>query len=143
MCAFRRPESLTFPQVYSTFKGKDKTSNKIIEYRIQDLPAEFFDQAVDFMTKYFLPDETLCSAIDITSKPGAVQAIRDLWCNSLKKNLTLSCFRNDTSELVGLNVLVVKLKADTECFEQLLVMFKVILIPGAFLKSFQISDKRS
>jgi len=118
MCTFKRPDSLAFPQIYITFKGKDKSSDKIVEYRIQDLPKKYFDHAVNFMAKYFLPDETLGSAINITSKPGAVQAFRDLWHDSLRQNITIGCFKSDNDELVGLNVLVVKSKADSVGFGQ-------------------------
>lgn len=117
MSTFKRPNSLIIPRVYTTFEGNDITGDKIIEYRIQDLPEEYFDQAVDFMIKYFLPDETLGSAYDITSKPGAIQAFRDLWHESLRKKLSIGCFRDDKKdELVGLNVLVVKTEKDLEGF---------------------------
>lgn len=119
---YMRPDNLSFPQIYSTFKGKDKNCDKIIEYRIQDLPEEYFDQAVDFMTNFFLTDETLCTAISISSKPGAIQAFRGLWRDSLKKKVSIGCFRNDKSgELVGLNVLIVKSKSDAEGSLQVLL----------------------
>lgn len=112
---FKRPGNLDFPQVFYTFKAKDKNSDDVIEYRVQDLPEEFYDQAADFMVKYFLPDETFCSSRDIPNKPIATEIIRQFWNETIKHKLSIACFRNDGSdELVGANVLTVSSKNDPE-----------------------------
>jgi ribosomal protein S18 acetylase RimI-like enzyme len=118
MYKFKRPESLSFPQVYYTFKAKNKKSDEIVEYRVQDLPIEKYEEAVDFMVKYFLPDETFCASKGIPEKPSAVKEFRDFWLASFYEKISIGCFKNDGSdELVGANVLLVSSKEDV-CDEQ-------------------------
>jgi hypothetical protein len=113
MYKFKRPETLSFPQVYYTFKAKNKNSDEIVEYRVQDLPIEKYEEAVDFMVKYFLPDETFCASKGIPEKPRAVKEFRDFWDAALKEKLSIACYKNDGSdELVGANVLLVSSKED-------------------------------
>lgn len=113
MYKFKRPESLSFPQIYYTFKAKDTNSEEIIEYRVQDLPEEKYEQAVDFMVKYFIPDETFCASRGIPDKPNAIKEFHKFWVAALKEKLSIACFRNDGSdELVGANVLLVSSKDD-------------------------------
>lgn len=115
MSKFKRPENLTFPHTYYTFKAKDKNSDDVIEYRVQDLPEEYYEEAIDFMVKYFLPDETFCSSRNLSNNPNAVEAFCSFWYDSLKHKLSIACFRNDGSEeLVGANVLIVSSKDDPE-----------------------------
>jgi hypothetical protein len=115
MFKYKRPESLTFPQTYYKFSAKDKNSDKIVEYRVQDLPEEYFEQTVDFMVKYFIPDETLCMSLGIPSKAAPIKVFSDFWMCALKEKLSIACFKNDGSEeLVGANVLLVSSKDDIE-----------------------------
>jgi GNAT superfamily N-acetyltransferase len=115
MFKYKRPESLTFPQTYYKFNAKDKNSDKIVEYRVQDLPEEYFEQAVNFMVKYFIPDETLCMSLGIPSKAAPIKEFSDFWMGALKEKLSIACFKNDGSEeLVGANVLLVSSKDDID-----------------------------
>lgn len=113
MYKFKRPETLPYPNIYYTFTAKDKHSDNILEYRVQDMPEKFFEQAVDFMVKYFLPDETFCASKNVPNKPSAVDSFRAFWLDSLQQKLSIACFRNDgNEELVGANVLIVNTKQD-------------------------------
>lgn len=115
MYKFKRPENLSFPQVYYKFKAKNKNSDEIVEYRVQDLPEEYYEQAIDFLVKYFLPDETFCSSRDIHKKTNGVKAFRRFWEKALEEKISIACFKNDQSgELVGANVLIVNSKDDLE-----------------------------
>lgn len=113
MYKFKRPESLSFPQIYYTFKAKDKNSDDVIEYRVQDLPEEKYEQAVDFLVTYFLPDETICASRKIPDKPKAIKDFRKFWIGAIREKLSIACFKNDGSdELVAANVLLVSSKDD-------------------------------
>jgi hypothetical protein len=115
MYKFKRPVSLPHPQIYYTFTAKDKNSDCMVEYRVQDMPEECFEQAVDFMVKYFLPDETFCSSKNVPNKPSAIESFRAFWLDSLQQKLSTACFKNNGSEeLVGANVLIVNTKQDDE-----------------------------
>lgn len=113
MYKFKRPESLSFPQIYHKFKAKDKNSEKIVEYRVQDLQEHYFERCVDFMVQYFLPDETFCISRRVPEKPDAVKEFRNFWNEALKEKLSIACIKNDESEeFVGANVLLVNSKDD-------------------------------
>lgn len=94
--------------------AKDKNSDNLVQYRVQDLPEEYYDETVAFMIKYFLPDETICSSRDVPNKPSAVKEFADFWREALKEKLSIGCFKNNGDELVGANVLLVKSKDDPE-----------------------------
>ena len=111
----KRPDKSVFPQVYHTFKAKDLNSDNIAEYRVQDLPEEYYEQTVDFMVKYFLPDEPISASRDLSNKPCAIKAFRELWHKTLKQKLSIGCFKNDgTNEFVGANMLLIYSKDDPE-----------------------------
>lgn len=113
MYKFKRPENLSFPHVYYSFTAKDKNNDKLVEYRVQDLPEEYYDEAVAFMVSYFIPDETFCSSRDVSNQPSAVKEMRNFWKAAVSEKLSIACFRTDGSdELVGANVLLVKSKDD-------------------------------
>lgn len=59
--SWRRPENVEFPSVWSTFKAKDLNSEDLVEYRVQDLPVERFEEAVKHMSTNFIPDEPMCA----------------------------------------------------------------------------------
>jgi len=108
MPEFVRPESLSFPQIYHTFKAKSKAGDEIAEYRVQDLPEEHYEQVVKLMVKHFIPDEALCVCKKIAENEMCVRAMSDSWREILKHRLSIGCFVNDCSnELVGVNVLAV------------------------------------
>lgn len=111
----KRPENLDFPLIYYTFKAKDKNSDKIVEYRVQDLPEEYYEQTLDLLVKYFIPYETFCSSRDIANKPSTIKCIRDVWNGMLTQKLSIGCFKNDGSEeFIGANVLMMSSKSDPE-----------------------------
>lgn len=55
---WKRPENVPFPSIWHTFMTKE--NNNFVKYIVQDLPENRFNDAVKFMTKYFLPDAVLC-----------------------------------------------------------------------------------
>lgn len=112
MAKFVRPSTLNFPQIYYTFKAKDKDSDEIVEYRIQDLPIEDYERAVDMLLSDFVPEENFCVCRGLTSEPAAMAEIREFWKNELQNKISVACYRNNdkSNDLVGLNVLAVESK---------------------------------
>lgn len=109
MSKFTRPESLPFPQTFYTFKAKDLNNESIVEYRVQDLPADYFEEALDLIVEHFLPAETFCIALNILKYSDSVEAIREFYREVFSKQLSIACFKNDGTEaFVGVNALVVK-----------------------------------
>lgn len=113
MSKFTRPESLPLPQTFHTFKAKDRNNESLVEYRVQDLPEDYFEEALDLIVEHFLPVETFCVAKNISSNPESVKAIREFYRAVFQQRLSIACFKNDgTEKLVGLNALVVKSRDD-------------------------------
>lgn len=64
---------IPFPNVWIEFEAKEsKTSDKLVKYRIQDLPEDRFDDAVRHMVDNYLLDEPLSMAIGMISVVEAV-----------------------------------------------------------------------
>jgi hypothetical protein len=89
-------------QVYETVVAKNE------EFFIAVLPEEFKEEALDLLTKFCIPEENFCKAIQIHLKPNAVKVMLEAYRELFKQELTLGCFKKKTNELVGLNVLGVK-----------------------------------
>lgn len=109
------PEKSFIPQIHHMFKAKDLNSDNIIKYRVQDLPEEYYEQTVDFMVKYFLPDEPISASLNLCNKPGVIKKFRKMWHKILKQKLSIGCFKNDgTNKFVGANILLIRSKDDPE-----------------------------
>jgi hypothetical protein len=112
MSKFIRPAHLKYPQVYHTFRAKDKDSDELVEYRVQDLPEEFIDEAVELLKMYFIPDEPLCIAADVPNSPDTIKIYCEFWRKILIDRWSLACFKGASNELVGLNVLGITARSE-------------------------------
>lgn len=101
---FQRPENLKFPQIYKTFTANEE------EFFISDLTEEHTEEALALLVKYVIPEENFCKAFKIHAKPNAVKIMSDNYRSLISKRTSLACFKNDTSELIGLNILGVNTK---------------------------------
>lgn len=103
---FERPESSKYPQVYATFQvgGED--------FHISDLTETHWEEALDLLVKYVIPEETFCRALKVHKKPNAMKIMIDGYRDLFKKKVSLACFNAATGELVGLNILAVKTKGE-------------------------------
>jgi hypothetical protein len=109
MSKFSRPTNCLYPQVYHIFKAKNKTGNKVIEYRIQDLPEDKFENALELLVTDFATEETLCVAKNITHSPMAFNEICYFWHEIFKQKLSIGCFTDD-NELVAVAAMTVEIK---------------------------------
>jgi hypothetical protein len=113
MPAFKRPASLNFPTIYYTFEAKDRESNKVVEYRVQDLPQTDYKEALSMLEHFFLPDEEICVSRGLLRSPVGIKEVTAFWSEMLNERLSIACFRKDESnELVAINVFVVSSKDD-------------------------------
>lgn len=60
MLEWRRPANIPYPNVWTTFKAKDLDSDELVEYRIQDVPEDRFDDVIQHMIDNFCRDENCC-----------------------------------------------------------------------------------
>ncbi|KAL7012193.1 hypothetical protein ACKWTF_014677 [Chironomus riparius] len=100
------------PKIYSTFTAKDKDSDKIIEYRIQDIPKDKYEEAVNLYLEHFIKDEPCAEARKLYENKHAVIELTYLWREGIKSSrLGVACFKSD-GEMVGVNILSITAKDD-------------------------------
>lgn len=108
-----RPENLQFPQTFYKFKAKNNKNDEIIDYRVQDLPEELYESALQLYLKEFFPDEVFCSSRKLHEKDFRFNELIDFWREAFKHRLTFACFKeNGDDELVAVNVMVINSKDD-------------------------------
>lgn len=54
-----RPTNVPYPNVWMTFMERDLHDDKLVEYRIQDLPESLFDEAIAHMLENYVRDEPI------------------------------------------------------------------------------------
>lgn len=62
---WKRPVTTEFPKVWHTFKARDLDSDKLVEYRIQDLPLERAEEAFEHMFANYIKDEPIGQVLGI------------------------------------------------------------------------------
>lgn len=60
--SWRRPDNIPFPKVWSTFQAKDLNSDNLVEYRVEDLSPDRFEDGIKHMTDFYLKYEPMCSS---------------------------------------------------------------------------------
>lgn len=105
--SFVRPASLKYPQIYGTFKAMDKDNKNQVEYLIQDLPEDNFEEALNLLVDVYLPDETLYSCRGLVGNADATKEARELWRKKIGMKTSLAVFQVGSKQLAGLYVLAV------------------------------------
>jgi hypothetical protein len=125
MFKFQRPQNIPFPLVYGTFysgnelgdkDADNKCRDEVIEYRIQEIPVELYEEAADFMVKHHLNGEIFAESLEFAKRPLAVQELRNSWLNVMKEKVSICCFANENGidTLVAVNVLYICSKDDSK-----------------------------
>lgn len=148
----RPMDVVPYPNVWIEFVANEsKTSDKLVKYRIQDLPEDRFDDAIKHMKDNYLLDEPLsvacgkikhifdfnifyilCSSeikTDGMNNKDYVDDYLRMWRRALQQKTSLVCFREGSDEIVGLNVLVVNTKNDAfidEVVQQVIFVFSFV-----------------
>ncbi len=106
--SWKRPENIAHPQVWLRFQAPDPDfGGKLVEYRVQDLPVDRFEDAINFMAGYYLESSPMISSTDISLDKAAVQEFKDGSWGVVNQKMTLVCFKENSDEIVGLNFLIV------------------------------------
>ncbi|XP_059619199.1 uncharacterized protein LOC132263449 [Phlebotomus argentipes] len=111
---FTRPESVSFPQVWWKFQAKDPESGQIVDYRIEDCPEDRFEEAVNLMLNYFVPDEPMNNSLGSMKDEVSLSEMKAFWMETMPQKLTLVCFKEGCSEICGLNILEISDKDESE-----------------------------
>ncbi|XP_035781612.1 uncharacterized protein LOC118460950 [Anopheles albimanus] len=114
---WKRPESVPYPCVWHTFQAKDTDSDRLVTYRVQDLPEDRFEEAIAHMIEYFVYDEPTCRAKNIVGEKQSVDEIAALWREFVQFRLVLVCFKEGSEEIAGMNMLFVSSANDPDTYE--------------------------
>ncbi|XP_031616505.1 uncharacterized protein LOC116336654 isoform X2 [Contarinia nasturtii] len=115
---WRRPETIEFPKVWHTFKVRDMDTDKLVEYRIQDLPSDRTEEILEHLVANFIQDAPVLQAFEGAKDPNLIEDYKLMWRKMIDQNVSLVCFKEDSNEIVGANVLFV-IKKDDEDFMQM------------------------
>lgn len=110
--SWKRPDNVTFPQVWLKFKAKDLNSDDLVEYRVQDLPLERYEDAIDHMCKYFIVDEPPSKSLGLSNDEPSVIETRLIYGGILNQKIVVACFKERSDEIVGLNMVAITLKEE-------------------------------
>jgi GNAT superfamily N-acetyltransferase len=107
---FPRRDGIAYPQIYSKFKVK-RDDNEV-QFYIQDLTANYFDEAVDFIVDNHARGAVFHNAAATLVQESGVERVRAAYRRVFEEKISLICLRADTNEVVGLNALHIKSKHD-------------------------------
>ena len=115
MSKFVRPHTMSYPTVYHTFQARD-LDKKFVEYRFQDFPKDRYDEGIQFMIDHFFDREPMAATRKVSSDAIAVEECSQIWRESLAKGLSIACFKQNSDEIIAMNILLVSsvnIKEDT------------------------------
>lgn len=61
--AWNRPLTVAYPQIWSVFVARGVDTDDMIEYRIQDLPVERFEDAMQYMLNNYLKEDPIIQTL--------------------------------------------------------------------------------
>lgn len=64
---WKRPDSIEYPKVWHRFIARDLDSDKMVEYRIEDLVESKAEEAYKHMRENFLVDQPISQAMGTDS----------------------------------------------------------------------------
>ncbi|XP_055684401.1 uncharacterized protein LOC129790738 isoform X1 [Lutzomyia longipalpis] len=109
---WERPENIAFPQVWGRFSAKDPESGGIANYRIEDLTEDRYDEAVNLLVEYLLPEEPMNCSLGIMNDKEYLAKMRNMWNEIVNKKLGIVCYKDNSNEICGLNLLEIFFQAE-------------------------------
>uniref|UniRef100_A0A182PHW7 N-acetyltransferase domain-containing protein n=1 Tax=Anopheles epiroticus TaxID=199890 RepID=A0A182PHW7_9DIPT len=111
---WKRPETVPYPNVWWTFEAPDpdREDGALVTYRVEDLTEDRFEDAIKLYTEHFLDDEPMCAFGRIRHNPLSYEEIVQFWHYILNEKITIVCYKEGSKEIVGANLLSVKMASD-------------------------------
>ncbi|KAJ6639129.1 Arylalkylamine N-acetyltransferase 1 [Pseudolycoriella hygida] len=107
-----RPKTVDYPKVWRTFTGRDLDSDKLIEYRIEDLTESRFDDAIRHLEAFYLRDEPVSQVLGGRNDAQYVADYRMICRSILQQKTSLVCFRACSDSIVGVQTNYIRTIAD-------------------------------
>lgn len=105
---FHRPENIPYPRVWHRFEAKDLESEKIVNYCVQDLTPEYYESVIELYKANYIPYEIVFKSLNISEDEVSMDELLNTWRTAFKQNVSLVCINEDSHELVGANILIIK-----------------------------------
>lgn len=90
----------------------------MVEYIVQDLPEDRFDDAVHVMSTKFLADAPMAKLRNGANDPIYIQDSVRIWKAILQQRMTHVCFKSGSSEIVGINLNYVSTREDASLLDE-------------------------
>ncbi|XP_055617781.1 uncharacterized protein LOC129763058 [Toxorhynchites rutilus septentrionalis] len=107
MSAWSRPPTVNYPRVWHTFQARDLEGDRMVTYRIEDLPENRVEDAITHMRNIFLRDEPMCGSVGLYKDPIGLEEFGQMWRNIAAQKCAIVCFREGSDDIAGLNMLTV------------------------------------
>lgn len=111
--SWQRPAQLRFPVQYYKFvtTSKDR-ADKLVEYRVGDVPVGRYDEACRFMVKHFVPYEPKLVARNGQHDPPVLEDYYNKYMHGIQQQVSVACWAKGSDEFVGVNILEVLGRSD-------------------------------
>lgn len=103
--------NVPYPNVWNTFKAKDIDNDELVEYRIESLPENRFDDIFNLYME-FVQTEPRNALLKTSEDPALTNAFRIFCRIAFEQKLIVVCFREGSNEIVGFNIMFVVSKED-------------------------------
>lgn len=107
-----RPTNIPYPKVWLKFKAKDVLTDVLVEYTVEDLPEERFDEAIEIMAEGFLADVPLVKLKNGANDTEYVDDVTRIWKGIVQQKMCHVCFKESSQEIVGLKMNYLSSKDD-------------------------------
>lgn len=109
---WKRSDSVDYPKVWYRFKARDLNSEKMVEYRIEDLLETRAEEVFKHMKENYLADEPVSQALGGYNDIDHLQDFLYAWRSIFAQKMPLVCYREGSDEIVGVNWIFVIHKDD-------------------------------
>ena len=100
-----RPENLDFPLTYLNFQSQDEEVEYIVNYRVEDLQENRFDEVLSILSDLHLQEESMYSSKKVVECPQSMREMIENWKNMLRQKISLVCYKEGSDEIVAVNIL--------------------------------------
>lgn len=100
---WNRPDDVPFPNVWHRFLAKDLNSDELVEYRIEDLTEDRFDDAFQNMKENFILDEPQFQSRNAIDEENMVEEYCEVMRAISRNRMTLVCVKEGSDEIIGVN----------------------------------------
>lgn len=99
-------------KIFRTFRAMDLDGKTEVVYRIQSFPRDRIEEAILFNRNYFLKHEPMTKTRNAANDPAAAEEFLELLRKSMKKGVSLACFKKNSDEIIATNIMAVKTEVE-------------------------------